>query len=123
MSQSHESLLRLLLPEGLLDYFEVTKIHHDAKEIWIYLEELNTIPNEYSNDKLISKGFLPESSIQDFPLRGKAVLLFVKRRRWLNTTDGQLVTRNWDMVAKGTRMTLEFASFLKELSRYRAGKL
>jgi len=123
MSQSQESLLRLLLPEGLLDYFEVTNIHHDSKEIWIYLEELNIIPIEYSSDKLISKGYLPESSIQDFPLRGKAVLLLVKRRRWLNTSSGQLVTRNWTLVAEGTRMTKEFASFLKELSRYRPGKL
>jgi len=66
---------------------------------------------------------LPESSIQDFPLRGKPVTLFVKRRRWLNTATGELVTRNWNMVAEGTRMTQEFASFLKELPRYRSGKL
>jgi hypothetical protein len=119
MSQSLELLVRLLLPEGVLDYFEVTHINHDQKEIWIYLEELNVIPGEYANDKLLSKGFLPESSIQDFPLRGKAVYLFIKRRRWLNVSSGQMVTRNWDLVCEGTRMTTEFASFLKELSRYR----
>lgn len=114
-----ESLVYLLLPEGILDFFEVTKLHHDSKEVWIYLEELNHPPEEYSNDKLESKGFLPESSIQDFPVRGKAVYLFVKRRRWFNTTTGQMVMRNWDMVSTGTRMTKEFAAFLKELSRYR----
>jgi hypothetical protein len=120
MSQSLESLVRLILPEGILDYFVVTNIHQDQKEIWIYLEELNLIPREYQDDKLVSKGFMPESSIQDFPLRGKAVLLYIKRRRWLNTSNGQLVTRNWDLVNEGTRMTKEFASFLKELSRYRS---
>lgn len=114
-----ELLIQLLLPEGLLEYFEVTRINHDSKEIWIYIEELNKIPSEYSSDKLISKGFLPESSIQDFPMRGKAVYLFVKRRRWLNTNTGQIVTRNWDLVSEGTRLTKEFAAFLKELSRYR----
>jgi hypothetical protein len=119
MSQSLEALVRLILPEGILDYFEVTNIHQEPKEIWIYLEETNTIPVEYTNDKLVSKGFLPESSIQDFPVRGKAVYLFVKRRRWHNTTTGQIVTRNWDLVCEGTRMTTEFASFLKALSRYR----
>jgi len=120
MSQSLELLVKLLLPEGLLDYFDVTHIHHDEKEIWIYMEEQNIIPAEYSSDKLISKGFMPESSIQDFPLRGKAVYLFVKRRRWVNTNTGQIVTRNWDLVCEGTRMTTEFAAFLKELSRYRS---
>ena len=111
MSQSLESLVRLILPEGILDYFVVTNIDQDQKEIWIYLEELNVVPREYKDDKLISKGFMPESSIQDFPLRGKAVLLYIKRRKWLNTTTGELVTRNWDLVNEGTRMTKEFASF------------
>ena len=124
MSQTTlEELVKLLLPEGLLDYFDVTKIHTDSKEIWIYLEELNLIPQEYTNQKLVSKGFLPESSIQDFPMRGKPVLLFVKRRRWLNTDTGELVSRNWNLVAEGTRMTQEFASFLKAISRYRPYKL
>lgn len=114
-----ESLVRLLLPEGILEYFDITQIHHDKEEIWIQLEELNVIPEEYKNDTLLSKGFLPETSIQDFPLRGKAVYLHIKRRKWLNTSTGEYVTRNWDLVSEGTRMTKEFASFLKELSRYR----
>ena len=124
MSQTTlEELVKLLLPEGLVDYFDVTKIHTDSKEIWIYLEELNILPQEYTNQKLVSKGFLPESSIQDFPLRGKPVVLFIKRRRWLNTDTGELVSRNWNLVAEGTRMTQEFASFLKAISRYRPYKL
>jgi hypothetical protein len=114
-----ESLVRLLLPEGILAYFDVTGIHHDKEEIWIQLEELNVIPEEYKDVRIISKGFLPESSIQDFPLRGKAVYLHIKRRKWLNTSTGEYVTRNWDLVSEGTRMTKEFASFLKAISRFR----
>jgi hypothetical protein len=123
MSASFESLARLLFPEGIWEYFDLINIHQDKEEIWFYLEEINKVPEEYKDQKLISKGFLPESSIQDFPLRGKPVTLFVKRRRWLNTTTGELVTRNWNLVAEGTRMTQEFASFLKEISRYRPNKL
>ena len=118
-----EELLRLLLPEGVLDYFTVTRIHTDQKEIWIYLEEQNRIPEEYSQDQVISKGFMEESSIQDFPIRGKAVQLFVKRRRWYNHSTGQYVTRNWDLLSEGTRMTKEFASFLKAVLGYNPGKL
>ena len=123
MSASFESLARLLFPEGIWEYFELTNIHQDKEEIWFYLEETNKVPEEFKDQKLISKGFLPESSIQDFPLRGKPVTLFVKRRRWFNTTTGELVTRDWNLVAEGTRMTQEFASFLKEISRYRPNKL
>jgi hypothetical protein len=111
--ESNKALIKLLFPEGLLDYFDVTYIQDYQKEISIYLEELNIIPEQYKTDKLLSKGFLPETRIQDFPMRGKAVYLFIKRRRWLNTTTGEIVTRNWDLVRAGTRMTLEFASFLK----------
>lgn len=123
MSVSFELLARVLFPEGVWDYFELTSIHQDKEETWFYLEEINKVPEEYKDQKLVSKGFLPESSIQDFPLRGKPVTLFIKRRRWLNTATGELVTRNWNLVAEGTRMTQEFASFLKEISRYRSHKL
>jgi len=54
-------------------------------------------------------------TIQDFPLRGKACFLKVKRRRWLNEDTGEIVMRDWDIVAKGTRMTRDFAIFLKGL--------
>ena len=37
---------------------------------------------EYSDLHLHSKGFLPEIEVQDFPIRGKAVYLRIKRRRW-----------------------------------------
>ena len=43
--------------------------------------EKATIPSEYSDLHLHSKGFLPEIEVQDFPIRGKAVYLRIKRRR------------------------------------------
>ena len=56
--------------------------------------------------------------VEDFPLRGKVVLLHIKRRRWLNKTSNKVVYRNWNLVAQGTRMTVEFAVFLKALDQY-----
>jgi len=117
-----KTLIKLLLPEGLLDYFELTKVSEINSEVWIYLEEQNVIPKEYEQDKLISKGFLPETCIQDFPLRGKKVFLYVKRRRWLNTRTNTVVTRDWKIVEQGTRFTPEFAFFFKELFRHQTGK-
>lgn len=115
----HQTGFELLLPSGVLDYFEVTTINHSAESIDIYLKEKNIKPEEHQHKQLESKGFYEESKIQDFPLRGKPVYLIVKRRRWIDKNSGDIVIRDWDLVAKGTRMTQEFASFLKELSRYR----
>ena len=66
----------------------------------------------------MSKGFFEPSKIQDIPIREEHLFLHITRRRWLNESSGKVVTRNWDLVAKGTRMTTEFATFLKEISRY-----
>ncbi len=51
-------------------------------------------------------------------MRGNEVFLHIKRRRWLNLDSGQVVYRNWELVAKGTRITKDFADFLKAVSRY-----
>ena len=59
-----------------------------------------------------------QATIQDFPLRGNTVYLHVKRRRWFDNKTKQVVQRDWQLVAQGTRMTEEFAAFLKEISRY-----
>jgi len=121
--QSGDNFISLLLPKGLLDYFLLSRYTETEQDICLFLDEKNEVPAEYRNDKLTSKGFFDEITVQDFPLRGKAVFLHVRRRRWFNHTTGQTVFRDWDMVAKGTRMTNEFASFLKEISRYPSSKL
>ncbi|WP_221932553.1 hypothetical protein [Carboxylicivirga sp. M1479] len=58
--------------------------------------------------------------INDCPIRSMLVTLSVKRRRWDVEIDGQMkkVSRNWDIVAQGTRMSTEYAVFFKEISRY-----
>lgn len=121
--QENTSLLSAVLPQGMLDYFTLSKVETLTETINIYLEEKNIIPEEYKNDKLTSKGFYDTIKVQDFPIRGKDVFLLIKRRRWENETKGTIVMRDWELVAKGTRMTKDFAAFLKAISRYQAGKL
>lgn len=116
------SLISMFLPDGILDYFEVTNVLKSEEGFKIYLSEKNTPLAEFSPAKLTSKGFFDEITVQDFPIRDKASYLYIKRRRWINESTGDIVYRNWNMVAKGTRMTQEFASFLKEIARYKASK-
>ncbi len=116
-------IAQFVLPDGLLEYFNINYVKQSQKELYIYLEEKNDTPQEYKSDKLTSKGFFEEIKVQDFPIRGKGVYLLIKRRKWLNEDTGAIVSRNWELVAKGTRMTKEFAAFLKVISRYQASKL
>ena len=106
---------RLLLPEGTLDYFTISDVKESSTEIVIYLEEKNEAPQEYSESKVESKGFYDPIVVQDFPIRGKKVYLNIRRRRWVLKDENRYVSRNWKLVAQGSRMTQEFATFLKEL--------
>ena len=117
MLSDHE-LLKLLLPEFLVEYFDILKAEDHNGELHIYFEEKNSIPQEFKERQLESKGFLAEIVVDDYPLRGKIVKLHVKRRRWTDKSSGEILQRDWQLVSKGTRMTKDFAGFLKKISRY-----
>lgn len=108
-------LIKALLPEEIFDYFDITKVEVETKVIDVHLDELNIIPKEYSDTKLISKGFHESTVFQDFPIRDKAVYLHVRRRKWLVESTGKVVSRQWNLSAKGSRYTKDFATFLKGL--------
>lgn len=96
-------------------YFTISDVKESSTEIVIYLEEKNEAPQEYSESKVESKGFYDPIVVQDFPIRGKKVFLNIRRRRWVLKDENRYVSRNWKLVAQGSRMTQEFATFLKEL--------
>jgi hypothetical protein len=110
---AYETLVRLLLPQGILDFFELTNVTQTDIGLQLYLEEKNILPSEYQDQKLESKGFLPEIMVQDFPIRGQKVNLHIKRRRWEVKDSGETITRDWKLVSKGARITTEFGNFLK----------
>ncbi|RXK86185.1 ISAon1 family transposase N-terminal region protein [Filimonas effusa] len=112
MSTERE-ILGYFLPEGTLEYFDIVHIVKDKAGLVLFLEEKNIPAEEYKEQKLHSKGFYPEVRVQDFPIRDNKVELSLKRRRWEVQSSGEIVSRNWDLVMKGARLTKEFALFLK----------
>ncbi|RCR71003.1 ISAon1 family transposase N-terminal region protein, partial [Larkinella punicea] len=104
--ESFLPLIQFLLPEFILENFELTSIDRPDGVFHVYIEEKNADDPERKN--LRSKGFFPTITVQDFPIRGHQVFLHIKRRRWLNTQTGKVVYRDWTQVGKGTRMTSEF---------------
>lgn len=113
MEEEIKALMELLLPDFLVDHFTLVKTHKTNTIIDIYLDEKPTVPKELEGLNLISHGFHKIIKVSDFPIRGRQVNLFIKRRRWLNKDTNEVVSRNWKLIAEGTRMTAEFAAFLK----------
>jgi hypothetical protein len=116
--ESYLPLVTFLLPDFIVSYYELTRVDKLSDVLHLYLEEKNYEVCDVAKENLLSKGFLPEITIQDFPIRDKRVFLHVKRRRWLNTNTGQIEQRNWSEVADGTRMTKEFAIFLNKIDGF-----
>lgn len=108
----------MILPEMLVDHFNLTESKKVGEKLNLYFEEKNEVPQEYNSHKLISKGFHKTITVQDFPLKGMFVFFHIKRRRWTDKVSGEIVQRDWNLVAQGTRMTKDFADFLKSINQY-----
>ena len=120
MRDSNSEFIKLILPEIIVEYFKLISCKKEEEILHFYLKEINSIPKEYRQHKLSSKGFFDEITVQDFPIRGHQAYLQITRRSWLNKNTGQVVFRDWNLVANATRVTQEFASFLKEINRFQA---
>ena len=99
MNPQYETLAKCLLPEHMLEWFELTNVEVKPKEntatqdtqseespvniIHLYLDENNLTPG--NREDLRPNGFTPAKTFHDFPIRGQEVLLHVRRRRWLDT--------------------------------------
>ena len=113
----YKELVKSFLPEGILEYFELTGLEKEGEHLRLYLREKDSIPEIYKGHPHRSNGFMEEIKVKDFPIRELFVTLHIKRRRWLLIDEQKKVSRDWNLVAPGTRMTSEFSDFLKEIIR------
>ena len=111
-----DQLLRAILPDVLIDNFDVVNYQKTDTRFDIWLDEKKVMMREdkkYSN--VISHGFGEYHSIQDFPIRGRATYLHVRKRKWLDKDTGEIFSYDWELSEfDETRLNSEFVSFLKE---------
>lgn len=113
------SYMEHFLPKELLDNFEIVSVkkkestHPLSGELEIHLDEKNQLYREDCSE-YESKGFGPSSRIQDFPIRGNAVYLCIRRRIWRHKRTGKQARNSFDLTTDGTRMTRELSDFLKD---------
>jgi len=85
---------------------------------YIYLDEKNILPKDFKKVEFESKGFYERTIIQDFPIRGKAVYLGIRRRRWRNKFDKSIELKSdYSFIADGSKLTVELSAFLKDTGR------
>jgi len=117
-----KEIAELILPEGILEYFDYTgyekKSREEVKpygEFTIILEEKNVvpkIPEEYRDRKIRQKGF-KEIRVDDFPIQGRKVKLLLKRRVWQIEGTEEIFRKEIMTTYPGTKLEKEFAAFLK----------
>jgi transposase len=122
------SILSHIFPEDLLKHFEIVAFQElgdvstKKDSIYIYLDEKNTLPTTLPDglcaQDFESKGFEQRTLIQDFPIRGKAVYLGIRRRRWRKKGDKSFQIKNdYSFIAEGSKLTRELSDFLKGTGR------
>ena len=118
-----DDFVKALLPKGLLDHFKMVKfidrVCVETQEIFyeLHLEETNELPDGYSRADYQSKGFYKSKKIQDFPIRGKAFYLVIKRRRWRHKQSRETIKSDYSFISQGAKLTEELSAFLKGTGR------
>lgn len=118
-----DNFVKALLPKGLLDHFIITDFQElfstktKASHYELHLVEKNELPRGYVTSEYESKGFYVPKTIQDFPIRGKALYLVIKRRRWRHKETREEIKSDYSFVAKGVKLTAELSNFLKGTGR------
>ncbi len=108
-------LAECLLPDEVVNNFDLIDVKVEANSIDVYLDEKKIVPEGYEESELVPNGFTESTTMRDFPLRGKKMTFHIRRRRWLKMPERSNVVKDWQLVAEGTRHSKEFAAFLKGL--------
>lgn len=106
----------MFLPEGLEDLFELVKMEKrpDAYELWLD-EKKERSEEDRKNKDIVARGFTDYHRIQDFPMRGRPVYLYMRKQRWQDKATGETFSYSLDLPeTEGTRLSSEFVAFLKD---------
>jgi hypothetical protein len=63
----------------IVDFKELGDLQSKKDCFYVYLDEKNHLLRDYNSNEFESKGFYERTLIQDFPIRGKAVYLGIRR--------------------------------------------
>ena len=93
-----DHLLRAILPEVLIHTFDIDRFEKSDTRFDIWLDEKKVqIREDKYNKSVIAYGFGDYHTIQDYPIRGRATYLHVRKRKWLDKATGEIFSYEWDV--------------------------
>ena len=109
-------VLQTVFPSVLTENFEFTDYRDNGDSLEYWLEEREYMSREdYKRGTVRPYGFTDYKMIRDFPIRGKAVYLYIRRRKWIGRSTGEMFTYAFDNLAEpGSRLSPESVAFLKD---------
>ncbi|MCP4259867.1 MAG: hypothetical protein GY774_20500 [Planctomycetes bacterium] len=121
-------IISFFLPEGMIDWFEVVNIKEEsntgtAQADVLYKSVLNIYLDERDNRTvkdlgLKPNGFTEVTVIKDYPIRNRKVLLHVRRRRYLDADNRNIILNQYPLTSDGTKVSVEFGLFFKDSDGY-----
>ncbi len=121
MKELYKQILDCFLPEELVENFDVTDIVKTETTLNIYMSEKNIQPPHDSTIVMSPNGFTEYSVFTDFPVRRRLVTIHARKRRWIaediKTKQKTTFSKEYSFVAEGTRISKNFATFLKGTRR------
>ena len=111
-------LCRMIIPEVLLEHFDIVNIEEKKEEWQVTLHEKpDHIPKDLQGKETSMDGFLNPVELFTFPQKDKRLYLKVYRRRWKEKGSSTASHNTYDLYEPGAKVTKEFGAFLKELGR------
>jgi hypothetical protein len=116
--QLSKDVFELIFPKDIFEWFDLTKGISDETTTHITFIEKDIPPLTAENQgkKIIARKF-HDITINDFPLRGKRVLLTFRRRYWKIEGEKEYLKRDIQLAFPGTQLEKKFAIFLKAHGR------
>ena len=115
--ESH--ILRLLIPEEILDCFELSQIvENDDELLFDLIEKESCIPKSIKKEEAVLNGYMNSTTLQSFPQKGKRCYIHLRRRRWKlkGSNDTRSYFNEYEFTSSGTMATKPFGAFLKRNS-------
>jgi len=120
--QLTKEVFELIFPQDVFEWFDLKSGKSDGTTTRITFAEKDIPPltPETQDKKIIARKF-HNITINDFPLRGKKVLLTFRRRYWKIEGKKEYLKRDIRLTFPGTQLEKKFAVFLKAHSGRAAG--
>ena len=113
-----QEALKLIIPEDILAFFELTQVKEHKERIELILtEKQELVPAILKGKQAVLNGYWNPMELQTFPLKGKACYLKLLRRKWKESGGVKSYGNSYHFDIEGTKATREFGAFLKEYLR------